>query len=59
MEKYTTGTGGGSGMPEYCIIGQERDEKMTTGSISPIAVDLYLTVVHMWDRMHDYPFVTT
>ncbi len=57
MERYTMGTGGGSGMPENYLIWQERDETMITGCISQITADLYLTVVHIWDRMHDYPFV--
>ncbi len=59
MERYTMGTGGGPGMPENYVIWQERDETTFTGYISQVTADLYLTIVHMWDRMYDYPFVTT
>ncbi len=58
MEQYTIGTGGGSGLPENYIIWQERDDTTISGYISQIAADLYLTIVFMWDRMHDFPFVT-
>ncbi len=53
------GTGGGSGLPENYVVWQERDETTITGYIPQIAADLYLTVVHMWDRMYDYPFVVS
>ncbi len=59
MERYTMGTGGGSGMPENYVIWQERYETTIAGYISQIAADLYLTAVYMWDCMHDYHFVTT
>ncbi len=52
------GTGGGSGLPENYVIWQERDDTTISGYISQIAADLYLTIVYMWDRMHDFPFVT-
>ncbi len=59
MDRYTMGTGGGSGMPENYVIWQEREETMITGYITQITADLYLTVVYMWDRMYNFPFVTT
>ncbi len=51
------GTGGGSGLPENYIIWQERDDTTISGYISQIAADLYLTIVFMWVRRHEFPFV--
>lgn len=59
MERYTMGTGGGSGLPENYVIWQEKDKTAIAGYIPQIAADLYLTVVHMWHRMYDYPFVVS
>ncbi len=58
MERYTIGTGGGSGLSENYIIRQEKDDTTISGYISQIAADLYFTIVFMWDRMHDFPFIT-
>ena len=59
MDRYTQGTGGGPGADENFAAWEQRCETnvvtYTTGSQPSL---IYLSVVHMWDKHYDFPFVT-
>ena len=56
MDQYTKGTGGGPGAPENFAAWKERDETNVI-KYSQQASNIYLSVVHMWDKMFQFPFV--
>ena len=56
MKKYTMGTGGGAGAPENFSTWQTRDETHVSTYIQQ-ATNLYLAVVHIWDKQFGFPFV--
>ena len=58
MDKYTKGTGGGSGDDVNYSSWQYRDETRLAG-YSEQQNQLYLTLIYMWDKEHGYAFVTT
>ncbi len=46
MERYTMGTGGGSGLPENYVIWQERDNTTISGYISQAnSINVYKTII--------------
>ena len=54
MAKYTKGTGGGPGADEDFATWEERDEyHCATYTSQP--VNMYLSVVHIWDKLYDFP----
>ena len=59
MDRYTQGTGGGPGADENFAAWEQRCETnvvtYTQGSQPSL---IYLSVVHMWDKQYDFPFVT-
>ena len=60
MDKWTCGTGGGSGAAENFVGWDEADETgvvMYTGQGGQPSL-VYLSCVHMWDREFGYPFVS-
>ena len=50
------GTGGGAGAPENFSTWQTRDKTYVSTYIQQ-ATNLYLTVVHIWDKQVGFPFV--
>ena len=58
MDKYTQGTGGGSGLDENYVAWQQRDELHVINYTNQQASLIYLTVVHMWDKMYGFSFVS-
>ncbi len=65
MEKYTKGTGGGSGAPELFVVwmgsGENETDAVWKGRDETQAVtyptqrcNIYLSVVLMWDKVHGY-----
>jgi hypothetical protein len=58
MDKYTQGTGGGSGLDENYVAWQQCDELHVINYTNQQASLIYLTVVHMWDKMYGFPFVS-
>ena len=55
MVTYTEGTGGGPGAPENFADWKERDESYILKYTPQQAAMLYLTIVFMWDKTHDFP----
>ena len=59
MDKYTMGTGGGSGSDENFAAWQERDPtNVVTYSSGSQPSLIYLSVVHMWDKQYSFPYVS-
>ncbi len=56
MKKYTLGTGGGPGVPKNFATWETRDESYASLYMQQDA-NLYLVVVHIWDKLYDFPFV--
>jgi hypothetical protein len=58
MDKYTMGTGGGSGANEN-FAWQERDPtNVVTYSSGSQPCLIYLSVMHMWDKEYSFPYVS-
>ncbi len=55
MKSYTMGTGGGPGAPENFADWKERDESYILRYTDQQVAMLYLTIVFMWDKLHDFP----
>ena len=58
MDKYTPGTGGRSSSDENYVAWQQRNECHVVNYTNQQASLIYLTVVHMWDKMYGFPFVS-
>lgn len=56
MDQYTKGTGGGPGALEYFAAWKERDSSNVI-KYSQQAANIYLSVVHMWDKVFQFSFV--
>jgi hypothetical protein len=56
MKKHTMGTGGGPGVPKKFATWETRDESYVLLYMQQDA-NLYLAVVHTWDKLYDFPFV--
>jgi hypothetical protein len=56
MDLYTMGTGGGPGAPENFNVWQERDPTTVVNYIQWNTF-IYLSLVHIWDKMYSFPFV--
>ncbi len=56
MKKYTMGTGGGPGAPKNFATWETRDESYVSLYTQQDA-NLYLAVVHIWDKLYGFPFV--
>ena len=54
MVKYTKGTGGGPGAEEHFATWEERNE-YHCASYTSQPVNMYLSVVHIWDKLYDFP----
>jgi hypothetical protein len=59
MEKYTKGTGGGSGHPENFNDWQARDPEWVTSYLNDQFCNLFLSVVHMWSKEYSDILVKT
>ena len=57
MDKYTKGTGGGPGADENFAAWEQRDECCVV-NYSNQPSNIYLSVVHMWDKDCGFPFVS-
>ena len=55
MNKYTMGTGGGSGRPENFSNWEERESGWVSSYLNDQLCNLYLSAIHMWDK--EYSFV--
>ncbi len=56
MKVYTMGTGGGSGAPEDFADWWNRDESWIMNYTPQQVKDLYLAIIFMWDKIHNFPF---
>ncbi len=56
MKKYTMGTGDGPGAPKNFATWETRDESYVSLYTQHDA-NLYLAVVHIWDKQYGFPFV--
>ncbi len=56
MELYTMGTGGGPGAPENFNVWQEHDPTTVVSYIQQ-STFIYLSLIHIWDKMYSFPFV--
>jgi hypothetical protein len=56
MKTYTMGTGGGSGAPEDFADWWNRDESWILNYTPQQAQSVYLAIVFMWDKLHNFPF---
>ncbi len=56
MKKYTMWTGGGPGAPENFATWETWDESYILLYMQQDA-NLYLAVVHIWDKLYGFPFV--
>ena len=57
MHFYTMGTGGGPGYPENFNNWQARDSEWVAMYLNDQKCNLFLTVIHMWDKQHKFPMV--
>ena len=57
MGDYTKNTGGGSGDDSHVVPWQERDNVAFVNYENKIKYSIYLTVVHMWSRLYNDPFL--
>ena len=57
MDKYTVGTGGGPGADENYIAWQRCDEFHVVKYTNQPS-NIYLTIVHTWDKQFGLPFVS-
>lgn len=57
MQFYTMGTGGGPGYPENFNNWQVRDSEWVAMYLNDQKCNLFLTVIHMWDKQHQFPMV--
>ncbi len=58
MKKYKMRTGGGPGVPQNFAKWETRDESCILFYTQQDA-NLYLTVVHIWDKLYGFLFVPT
>ena len=57
MSDYTKNTGGGDGDDAAITIWQEREETDILNYDRKLKNNVYLTIVHMYNKMYDYPLV--
>jgi len=57
MDKYTMGTGGGPGDDANFAAWQQRDECNVVRYSNQLS-NIYLSVVHSWDKQFGFPFVS-
>ena len=57
MVKYTKDTGGGDGDSVACAVWQNRDEIGTVTYAPRAKLNVYLTIVHIWDKQYSFPLV--
>ena len=56
MDKFTMGTGGGTGAPAGFSVWENRHEGYVV-NYDPQKCNIYLSLVYMWDKEHGYCFV--
>ena len=56
MRKYTTGTRGGSDASENVLDWESCHESYMLEYVPQKDAHLYLTIVFMWDKEHQFPF---
>jgi hypothetical protein len=56
MKRYTLGTGGSPGAPENFSTWQTQGEGYMSQNTQQ-ACNIYLVVVHIWDKQFEFPFV--